>query len=143
MLTERGLSVAELADTLEHSSGLLGMSGVSGDVREIQRAAEDGSARAQLALDIFVRRAAAGIAVAAVALPRLDALVFTGGIGEHASDIRSQIVARLAPLGVQPIAPLDVETDGLLTPPGSTPAVLRVEAREDLVIAESVARLLS
>ncbi len=141
VLSERGLSVTELADALEHSSGLLGMSGVSGDVREIQRAADDGSARAQLALDIFVRRAAAGIAVAAVALPRVDAFIFTGGIGEHAADIRSQIVARLAPLGVPPVASVDVGIDGSLTPPGSAPAVLRIEAREDLVIAASVARL--
>lgn len=143
VLSERGMTVDELADTLDHGSGLLGMSGVSGDVREIQRAADEGSARARLALGVFVRRAAAGIAVAAVALPRVDALVFTGGIGEHAAAIRAQICARLAPLGVQPVASLAMETDGSLTSSGTRPAVLRVEAREDLVIAEAAARLLS
>jgi acetate kinase len=115
---------------------------VSGDVREVQRAADDGSDRARLALDIFVRRAAAGIAVAAVALARLDAIVFTGGIGEHAAQIRTAICERLKVIGVTPAADGAVRGDAVLSDPGVRPAVLRVHAREDVVIAESAARLL-
>jgi acetate kinase len=141
-LREHGLSTDELAEVLDHGSGLLGMSGVSGDVREVQQAADGGSERARLALDIFVRRAAAGIAVAAVALPRLDALVFTGGIGEHATEVRSRICDRLVPLGIRALDGRVVTADALLTDGEAGPAVLRIEAREDLVIADAVAELL-
>jgi acetate kinase len=142
VLRERGIAVDELAETLDHGSGLLGISGVSGDVRELTAAAANGSTRARLALDIFVRRAAEGIAAAAVALPRLDSLVFTGGIGEHAADIRAAICARLAVLGVWGVESATVAEDAILTPPGAGITILRVEAREDIVIAEATAALL-
>ena len=142
VLRERGITADELAETLDHGSGLLGISGVSGDVRELTAAAANGSTRARLALDIFVRRAAEGIAAAAVALPRLDSLVFTGGIGEHAADIRAAICARLAVLGVWGVESATVAEDAILTPPGAGITILRVEAREDIVIAEATAALL-
>ena len=141
VLRQRGLSADELAEALDHGSGLLGISGISGEMRELTAAAAGGSHRARLAIDIFVRRAAAGIAVAAASLERIDALVFTGGIGEHAADVRAAICARLATLNIRPVAPYEVGSDGLLSEPGSAIAVLRVEAREDIVIAEAVARL--
>ena len=88
-----------------------------------------------------MRRAAQGIAAAATALPRLDGLVFTGGIGEHAAPVRARIVGRLGMLGLS--ASLgDAEGDAVLTARGAGPAVLRVAAREDLVIAEATRRLL-
>ena len=142
VLRERGITADELAETLDHGSGLLGISGVSGDVRELTAAAANGSTRARLALDIFVRRAAEGIAAAAVALPRLDSLVFTGGIGEHAADLRAAICARLAVLGVWGVESATVAEDAILTPPGAGITILRVEAREDIVIAEATAALL-
>ena len=126
---------------LDHESGLLGISGLSGEMRLLNEAAAGGHARARLAIDVFVRRAAAGIAVAAAALPRIDALVFTGGIGEHAADVRSAIVARLATLNFEPLAPASSSGDGILSEPESRVAVLRVEAREDIVIAEAAAAL--
>ena len=141
VLRRRGLSADELADALDHESGLLGISGISGDMRELSAAAAGGSRRARLAIDIFVRRAAAGIAVAAASLPRIDALIFTGGIGEHAADVRAAICARLATLGIGPVAADGTGADALLSAPGSAVAVLRVEAREDVVIAEAVAAL--
>lgn len=143
--TER-LTVAELEDDLEHRSGLLGVSGRSGDVRELLAAEGSGDEASALALELFVRRSASGIAAAASALPALDAIVFTGGIGENAGSIRARIVDRLGVLGVDPIEPLDVAEDASLTTfgAGSTarryPAVLRIEAREDVVIAEAVVR---
>jgi acetate kinase len=141
------IELAELAEALDHEAGLLGVSGVSGDVRAVEAAAGDEAepataARARLALRMFARRAAEGIAAAAVALPRLDALVFSGGIGEHAGRLRADIVARLAVLGIEPISAAEGGTDRRLSARGATPAVLRVEAREDIVIAEAVAGLL-
>lgn len=125
--------VEALADTLDHASGLLGVSEVSGDLREVEAAADGGDARAGLALEMFASRAAAAIAAAATALPRLDALVFTGGIGEGAGRVRATIVDRLAVLGVPRIPPRETGHDRVLA--GGPPAVLRVEAREDLIAA--------
>lgn len=141
VMRHHGLSADRLAEVLDHESGLLGISGVAGDMRAVRAAAAAGSRRAQLAIDIFVRRAAAGIAVAATSLPRLDALVFTGGIGEHAAEVRAQIVARLAPLHFEPLSESAGSGDGLISAPEARIAVLRVAAREDIVIAEAAAGL--
>lgn len=144
-VTGRGLLDAdEIGDELEHRSGLLGVSGVSGDVRELQALADEGSAEATLALAMFVRRAAAWIAYVATALSRLDALVFTGGIGENALDVRRAIVERLGTLGIPPLRDDDdvATAEGRLDGAHEAPAILSVEAREDLVIAEQTAALI-
>jgi acetate kinase len=112
-------------------------------MRELEKAAGDGNTRARLAIDMFVSRAAAGIAAAVTALPRLDGLVFTGGIGEHSASVRSAIVGRLAPLGLGAVAATDVRNDAVISASGSRVALLRVEAREDMVIARQTAELLS
>jgi acetate kinase len=139
------LEAADLAEELEHGSGLVGVSGRTSDVRELLRMEGNGDERATLALSLFVRRAAEGIAAAATALPALDAIVFTGGIGENAAGLRARIVARLGSVGVAPIAEEAVEEDAVLAPvppaPRSSPAVLRIVAREDLVVAREAARL--
>jgi acetate kinase len=132
----RGLATIEgLHRALEHESGLLGVSGTTSDVRRLEADAEAGDARAALALRLFARRAAAGIAAAATALPRVDAIVFTGGIGEHASALRHEIVDGLAAIGVRPLLEGTRDADGVVSAPGALPVVLRVEAREDLVAA--------
>lgn len=143
-LRKRAVSTAELAEALDHEAGLLGVSGVSGDVREVAAAAADGSARARLALDMFARRAAEGIASAATSLTRLDALVFTGGIGAHASEIRADVCSRLGVLGVPRLdtARAGRDEDGVLARSGAGVAVLRVEAREDIAMADAVATVL-
>jgi acetate kinase len=141
VLRQHGVSADRLEEVLDHESGLLGVSGVSGEMKAVAEAAAGGNTRAQLAIDIFVRRAAAGVAVAATSLPRLDALVFTGGIGEHAADVRAAIVDRLAPMGLAPLAQTSGSGDGPLSAPGARSAVLRVAAREDIVIAEAAALL--
>jgi acetate kinase len=137
-LLRSGLSPDDLDEGLTRRSGLLGVAGVAG-AREVEEAAMAGDTEAAMALDLFARSAAAGIAAAATALASLDALVFTGGIGEHADRIRGDIVRRLATLGVPGrLAPM--EGDGVLA--DGPPAVLVVEAREDRVIAAEVAALL-
>ena len=148
LLRSGRISVEALAETLEHRSGLLGVSGRSADIRELEAAAAAGDDRARLALEMFVDRAAAGIGAAIVALSRLDALVFTGGIGENAGRVRAAIVERLGVIGVRPITPEETGSDRILASDpraaagkAAEPAVLRVEAREDLVIARAVAAL--
>lgn len=161
LLRTRRLELEELADTLEHRSGLLGVSGRSADIRELEKLADAGNEPASLAVEIFVGRAAAGIAAAAVGLRRLDAVIFTGGIGEHAGRVRAAIVDRLAVIGLRPVATDETAEDRVLAA-GETdapfagvglagasssstvpaPVVLRVEAREDLVIARAVSDLI-
>ena len=143
LLAERRLPLEELADVLDHGSGLLGVSGVSGDLREVEAAARAGNERAALAIEMFVRRTAEGIASVASALDGLDAVVFTAGIGENAADVRARIVERLAVLGVAPIPSVAIMDDAILSAPGASPAVLRIDAREDLIIAGVVARFLA
>jgi len=142
LLNAGRLDPAELSHALQRESGLLGVSGVSADLREVEAAAGAGNPQASLALELFARRAAAAVAAVATSLPRLDALVFTGGIGEHAAAVRSQICGRLAALGV-PARLSATEGDAVLTEPDARVQVLRVEAREDLVIARQVHRLLA
>jgi acetate kinase len=135
------LTEDELADQLDHDSGLVGVSGRTSDVRELLTLEAGGDRPAALALAIFVRRAAECIAAAATSLPRLDALVFTAGIGENSAAMRARIVARLGPMGVAPIPETAVREDAVLSAAGASPAVLRVEAREDLVVARAAAAL--
>ena len=112
---ERGLSLDELDHALEHESGLAGLSGTSGDVRELD---PDG-----IALAVYVHRIAAAVAASAASLGGLDALVFTGGVGEHSGLVRDRVAERVRFLG-----DFRVEV---------------VESREELVIAQAVRQLLS
>ncbi len=139
-LLHAGVSIDDLGDGLEHASGLLAVAD-SADMRELLDRAAAGDGNAELAVELFARRTAQGIAAAATALPRLDGLVFTGGIGEHAAPVRARIVGRLGMLGLSPSLG-DAEGDAVLAARGAGPAVLRVTAREDLVIAEATRRLL-
>jgi len=132
---DHGLDVEALAETLEHRSGLLGVSGRSGDVRVLIAAAPTDE-RAALALALFVRSVAAATAAAATALPRLDAIVFTGGIGEHAGELRARIARRLAPLGVPALPSSSPDEDAVLA--RGKVAVVRVAAREDVIVARDV-----
>jgi acetate kinase len=143
MLRTRRAGWRELEASLDHQSGLVGVYGRAAGMREIEKAAVAGNKRAQLAIDMFVGRAAAGIAAIATTLPRIDALVFTGGIGEHSATVRSGVVRRLAALGLQDLPAADVKNDAVISEPGSPVAVLRIEAREDAVIARQTADLLA
>ncbi|MBI3746923.1 MAG: acetate/propionate family kinase [Chloroflexi bacterium] len=138
LLGDGRASPAELEDVLDHRSGLLGVSGHSADVRELLIAEGAGDSAATLALKLFVRRAAAAIAAAATCLPAIDAVVFTGGIGENAGRVRARIAASLAVLGIPSIPDGDVDEDMVLTDAAKAPAVARIKAREDIVIAEAV-----
>jgi acetate kinase len=134
-LLDDGVSPADLADGLAHRSGLLAVGG-SPSARELEARADRGDDAARLALAMFERRAAAAIAASATALGSVDAVAFTGGIGEHATRIRGRIVERLAIIG---LAASDAEATEDAVLGSGPPAVLRIAAREDLVIAREVA----
>jgi acetate kinase len=110
LMREHGLSAAEVDQALEHESGLAGLSGTSGDVRDL---ADD-----SLALAVYVHRVAAAVAASAAALGGLDAIAFTGGVGEHSALVRVRVCERLRFLGA-----FDVRV---------------VESREELVVARWV-----
>jgi acetate kinase len=117
-----GTPIAELAATLEHRSGLLGLAGTA-DMQEVVAGAAAGLPDARLALDVYTHRLRAGIAAMAAALGGLDVLVFTGGVGENSPVVRSQAAAGLGFLGVR----LDAghnEADGYAVgdPAGEHPA---------------------
>jgi acetate kinase len=141
LLRDGRLTLDQLDDELDHASGLVGVTGTT-DVAALEAAAAAGDPTATLGLAMFAERAAAGIAAAATALSALDAIVFTGGIGEHAAPTRSQIVARLAVLGVEALPPGPVDDDAILGDLRAPVAVLRIAAREDLVIARHAQRLI-
>jgi acetate kinase len=133
----------DLDDTLNRHSGLLGISGVSSDMRDVLEAAAKGNDRAKLAVDIFVRRLQAGIATMAASLGGVDVLVFTAGIGENAASVRRDTCAKLGFLGVQ----LDdkknfsAKPDVVISAPDCAVKVLVIRAQEDWSIARECAGL--
>jgi acetate kinase len=135
-----GLSAGELADALEHDSGLLGLAGTS-DMRELL-ARDD--AEAHLALGVYLHRLRAGIGAMAATLDGLDALVFTGGVGERSARIRELACQGLSHLGVAIDAARNdaVDGDADVRANGSEVAVLVVRGREDLEIAGQARALL-
>lgn len=137
LLEQCQYSPAQLNQLLNKKAGLLGISGLSNDVRSLLQAKAEGHAGARLALDIFTYRAAKAAAVLAVPLGGLDALVFTGGIGENAAPIRQQIVAQLGFLGLQ----LDPQrnaalqgAEGCISTPGG-PSVWVIPTQEERMMA--------
>ncbi|HEY0360866.1 MAG TPA: hypothetical protein VGC83_01230 [Solirubrobacteraceae bacterium] len=135
-LLRHGIDADALEQGLDREGGIRGLAG-DADMRAVL-AREDDDAR--LAIDVYVHRLRAEIAAMATALGGLDALVFTGGVGEHASDIRARAAAGLAFLGVE----LDAEANARATADaeiGATGAPVRalvVTAREDLEVARLV-----
>ena len=98
LLSQAGVDAVELGDALEHRSGLLGLAGVA-SMRDVLARRAGGDARAALAVDVYVHRLRAGIAAMAAALGGVDAIAFTGGVGEHAAEIRDETAAGLGFLG--------------------------------------------
>ncbi|HST24440.1 MAG TPA: acetate/propionate family kinase [Gaiellaceae bacterium] len=139
-LLRGGMSPDELDRVLEHESGLAGLSGGTGDVRELE-GSDDPSAR--VALDVYPYRIAGAVAAMAVALDGLDALVFTAGVGERSPRVRELVCSRLGFLGVELDAEQNraAEADAEL---GAGPVrIVVVHAREDVVAARAVRALLA
>lgn len=123
LLGPDGMTVAEVEDLLYHRAGLLGLSGISGDTRDLLASADPAAAEA---IDIFTFRIAQAVAALAVTLGGIDALVFTAGIGEHQPEIRDRICDRLRWIGVAP---------------GGNVAVLVIPTDEEQVVADEALRV--
>jgi acetate kinase len=135
-----GIDAEEMERALARESGLLGLSRRSGDMREVLTGAEQGDERCQLAFDVYIHRLAAGLAAMAAAMNGLDAVVFTGGVGEGSPQVR-EAAARAASflgLAIDPAANGSAATDAVLSPAGAAVASVLVLAREDLEIARQV-----
>jgi acetate kinase len=136
-----GLRPADVAAALDHESGLLGLAG-SSDMREVLAAEQAGQPTAGLAVEVWLHRLRAAIAAMAAALDGLDVLVFSGGIGERAPDLRSRTVAGLGflGLGIDACANEAAEPDGEndISASTATARTLVVHTREDLIIAAQV-----
>jgi acetate kinase len=139
------LGLAEVGDGLEHRAGLAGLSGTSGDMREVLTSLADGDERARLAFDVYVHSVAGEIARMVTAMGGLDALVFTGGVGEHAAEVRLAVSDRLGFLGVaiDPDRNVDAKGDVDLTASGASVATAIVTAREDVEIARQTREALA
>ncbi|MGH2511707.1 MAG: acetate/propionate family kinase, partial [Candidatus Limnocylindrales bacterium] len=137
-----GTPPAELASALEHRSGLLGLAG-SADMRTILERAAAGEPDSSLAIDVYSHRLRAGIAAMAAAMAGLDLLVFTGGVGEHAPEIRERSCAGLGFLdvGLDPGRNGATE-DAEIGAAGRRVRVVVLTAREDLQIAHEVRQVL-
>jgi acetate kinase len=135
LLRDERLSVEELDHVLEHESGLVGLAGTD-DVRRLEDT---------LALRVYVHRIAAAVAAMAASLGGLDALVFTAGVGEGSADVREAVCDRLGFLGVRldDHANRAAQPDADIAAQGSSVRVVVVAAREDVVAARAVRRLLA
>jgi acetate kinase len=137
-----GMSLDEITEALNVDSGLQGLSGVGNDMRTVVAAAADGNERARLALDVFVHRLAKAIAGLVVGLERLDALVFTGGIGENSPVVRAMVLGRLGFLGLAEDAQANADhgrqTGGRISL-ASPVVALVVPTDEELLIARDTA----
>jgi acetate kinase len=138
-----GVGLDELREALTRRSGLLGVSGVSSDLRKVIEAADAGSPRAQLAYDRFLLSIRRALGAMAAVLGGVDAIVLTGGIGENSARARRDAAQALqfAGLELAEQANASVDDDRDVAAPGSRIRVLVVRAREDLAILQEVLRL--
>ncbi|MGB5216324.1 MAG: acetate/propionate family kinase [Anderseniella sp.] len=135
LMRDEGLGLNELEDLLYRQSGLLGLSGISGDMRELL--ASD-SARAQAAVDYYCYWAARHAGSLITALGGIDGLVFTAGVGENAAPVRAGIVNHLNWLGVELENQRNVASEMEISPPGTPCQVWIIKANEELAIAHHV-----
>lgn len=138
--THHGVSMLDLEDTLTNRSGLLGVSGISSDMRLILAAADQGDANARLAYDRFILYARRAVGAMSGVLGGADMLVFTGGVGEHQPRVRRDITGALDAEALDTAAN-DKADEGFISRPEGSLGVLVVRAREDLVVLREVRRL--
>ena len=131
----------QLDDVLNKKSGLLGISGISSDMREVLAASKKGHERAKLALDMYVHRLQSGIGAMVAVLGGVDAVVFTAGVGENSPEVRAAVCDHLAFLGVRldqgKNAPSPLDKDKDISAPDAAVRVLVIHAQEDWMIARA------
>ncbi len=144
LLRHEGHDADSLDRMLNHESGLAGLSGTSGDMREVLSAIDEGSTAAGLAFEVYVHRIRQAAAAMAVSMNGIDALVFTGGVGEHAPRVRAAVCDGLGLLGVQLDAAANERArgDANCSSYRSEVAMLVVRAGENWAIAQECWRTL-
>lgn len=145
VLRTMGLTLEEAERALSKESGLKALSGGHNDIRDIHSRAEEGDSQARLALDVFVQQARHWIGAFYLELNGIDALVFTGGIGENQASIRAGICRNADRLGLALDPRLNSETQGretILSPPDAPVKIMIIPANEELVVAREVRRFL-
>ena len=145
---EAGLQTSEVDDLLNKRSGLLGMTGISGDMREVQRAAEAGETRALVALKAFCYRVRKYIGAYVAAMGGLDVLIFTGGIGQGSAEVRSLALQGMEVMGVRLDEQRNREARGFeeicrISTDDSRVTVLVVPTDEERMIARETLRAMS
>jgi acetate kinase len=141
LLRSRGFSVRGLDDAINREGGLLGISETSSDVRDLLAASSTDS-RAQDAIDVFCYQARRFIGAYAAALGGIDALVFTGGIGEHSPDIRARICAKLDFLGIRIDPLLNGKNAPKISAADSGVVTRTLKTKEEIMIARHVRKSL-
>jgi acetate kinase len=145
VMKQRGLGPDAMARVLASESGLAGVSGLSGDVRDLEVAAAAGNARARLALDVFVHAVRHHLGACLVALGGIDVLTFSGGIGEHSAPTRAAVCAGLDDLGISldQAANAAAHGDARISSPASRAAVYVVPADEERIVARATAEVVA
>jgi acetate kinase len=139
-----GMTEADLTDVLDRKSGLEALAGTP-DMREVLKRMSGGDQRARLGFDVYVHRLRSLIASMAAAMDGLDVVVFTGGVGENAPEVRTAAVAGLSFLGLEIERRLNARVDGDtdISAPGASVPTLVVKAREDVEVAREARRILA
>jgi acetate kinase len=142
---QHGLSPAEVETALNRESGLLGISGISADMRQVLAARQTGDERADLALAVYAHRIRQAVGALAVTMGGIDALVFTAGVGEHASVVRETVCDGLECLGLEldPVRNASATTDADVASSASTGRIFIIRTREDLTMFEEVQQVLN
>ena len=145
MAANANLGFADIDQALNKKSGLLGISGVSSDMRDLHKAAGEGNARAKLAIDVLLHRALRYVGAYAITLGRVDAIVMTGGIGENDLAFRGALVERLGLLGIKLAADKNTQrgVECVISTPDSPIKVLVIPTNEELVIARDTRDIVS
>lgn len=143
VMEKEKLSLEEVNNLLNKKSGVLGISGVSSDFRDIEEAAQNGNERAKLALDVFVNRVKKYIGSYMMLMGGVDAIVFTAGIGENSAEIREMVCSGLEGLNIE----LDIEKnktrgkEAIVSKDSSKVKILVVPTNEELMIARDTKEL--
>lgn len=140
-LLRRGYTLEKLDKMLNRKSGLLGVSGISNDMRDVRNAAKEGHSGAQLAIDLFVYRVRKTIGAYAAVLGGLDAVVFTGGIGENDAQLRADIVKNFEYLGMELHSQANEHGATVISSSMSQVSVLVIQTNEELAIAKQAIRV--
>jgi acetate kinase len=142
IMAATGLSLTETLSKLANEGGLLGISGISGDVRDLEEAVSRGNEQAKLALDVYVSEIRRHLGGLLVELGGADAIVFTGGIGENGSAIRAAVCRNLAELGIELAAEANEAVRGEGKISSGRVQIWVVPTNEEIVVARQVQQLL-